>query len=270
MPPRGTEKEIIAALSPRGAAAPRLCLMLDFDGTLSRLAPTPGKARILPAARRALRELVKRPGITVALISGRDAGDLRRKAGVPGAIYCGNHGLELPGFALPAGAAAAKTAFRRSSSRAKRLLLELADRFPGAWIQEKRFALALHYRAIKGPGRLAKLAAEIKRTSAALKALPGVRPVPGKKVLEAVADAGFDKGSAARLILARKGGTGFYAGDDVTDENAFRALRGRAVTVFSGPPGVPTAARFRLSGPAGMAALLTAIAEALKKKRGGE
>ncbi|HBE88630.1 MAG TPA: trehalose-phosphatase, partial [Elusimicrobia bacterium] len=58
----------------------RLCLMLDFDGTLSEIAPTPEKARFYPPAKRALERLSRLTGVTVALVSGRDVSDLRSKA----------------------------------------------------------------------------------------------------------------------------------------------------------------------------------------------
>lgn len=243
----------------------RLCLMLDFDGTLAEIAPTPGTARILPAAKRVLARLSRLPGVTVALVSGRDAADVRRKAGLKGAIYCGNHGLELPGFRLPAAVESAKKDFRRSSRSALRLLREISSRYPGSWIQEKRFSISLHYRALPAAAS-ARIAAELEAAAAALSRMPGIRSGSGKKVLELRAKADFHKGAACRLILARRGGAGLYMGDDVTDEDAFRALRGRAVTVFVGPPGKPTAARRRVAGPRAAAGLLEDILKAAEEK----
>lgn len=244
----------------------RLCLMLDFDGTLAELAPTPEKARILPRARRALKALARLPGVTVALVSGRDAADLRKKAGVPGALYCGNHGLELPGFRLPAAVEAGKREFRRSSGPALRLLRAISARYPGSWIQEKRFCTTFHYRAL-GPKAAAAVKKELVLAAGPLSRMPGLSTVAGKKVLELRARPDFHKGAACRLILARRGGAGLYAGDDVTDEDAFRSLRGRALTVLVGPRGRPTAAERRLKDPAAAAALLEAILRTAKERK---
>lgn len=249
-------RELFSRAAARGPG--RLCLMLDFDGTLSDLAPTPELARFYPPARRALEELSRLPGVHVALVSGRDAADLRRKAGLKRAVYCGNHGLELPGFRLPADVEKAKRSFRRSSRPALRLLSEISSRYPGSWVQEKRFSLSLHYRALR-PAASRAMARELARAGRALSRMPGVRTCAGKKVLELKAGADFHKGAACRLILARKGGAGLYMGDDVTDEDAFRSLRGRAVTVFVGPAGKKTAASHRVPGPAAAAELLKKI-----------
>ncbi len=239
----------------------RLCLMLDFDGTLSEMAPTPEAARFYPPARRALLRLSRLPGVTVALVSGRDVSDLRRKAGLTRAVYCGNHGLELPGFRLPAPVEASKRAFRRSCRPALRLLRGIKDRYPGAWIQAKRFSVTLHYRALPDKAAAA-MAAELRKAARALSRMPGLRAVEGKKVLELRPRAAFHKGAACLLLLARRGGAGFYMGDDVTDEDAFRALRGRAVTVFVGPRGRPTAAAARVPDHRAAAALLGRILKA--------
>ncbi|MDT8285992.1 MAG: trehalose-phosphatase [Elusimicrobiales bacterium] len=258
---------IIRELFSRSAAVRgRLCLMLDFDGTLSEIAPTPEAARFYPPARRALMRLSRLPGVTVALVSGRDVSDLRRKTGLKRAVYCGNHGLELPGFRLPAAVEASKKAFRRSCRPALAILRRIQERYPGAWIQEKSFSITLHYRALPAKAA-ASMSGELAGAARLLARMPGLRTVAGKKVLELRPKADFDKGAACRLILARRGGAGFYMGDDVTDEDAFRALRGRAVTVFVGPCGRRTAAAERVPDPRAAAALLAKISKTAEEKQ---
>jgi hypothetical protein len=65
----------------------------DFDGTLSHLTMDPWGARILPLARRSLRDLAVTTGTHVALISGRTAADLTGRVRIGGATYLGNHGV---------------------------------------------------------------------------------------------------------------------------------------------------------------------------------
>ncbi|KAF0126831.1 MAG: trehalose 6-phosphate synthase [Elusimicrobia bacterium] len=134
---------------------------------------------------------------------------------------------------------------------------ELTDALVVNPYDREQCAEALH-RALAMPEK-ARFYPPAKRALERLSRLPGVRTGAGKKVLELRAKADFHKGAACRLILARNGGAGFYMGDDVTDEDAFRALRGRAVTVFVGPAGKKTAASHRVPCPEAAAALLGKI-----------
>src|SRR5258706_4856935 len=77
----------------------RLLLLLDFDGTLSPIVKNPRRASLPQATRRVLTDLARRPGVAVAIVSGRRIEDLRALVGLP-VIYAGNHGLRIegPGF----------------------------------------------------------------------------------------------------------------------------------------------------------------------------
>jgi len=74
-----------------------LLLLADFDGTLAPPAPDPGEVRASAAVRQALAALPRPPEISVAIISGRDIGDLRARLGIQRLIYAGCHGLEVSG-----------------------------------------------------------------------------------------------------------------------------------------------------------------------------
>ena len=73
---------------------------------------------------------------------------------------------------------------------------------------------------------------------------------------------GVDKGSAAATLLRETGGLPVYFGDDTTDESAFGALGDEAVTVFVGPSGIPSLARYRVSGPPEVGEALARILDA--------
>ena len=73
---------------------------------------------------------------------------------------------------------------------------------------------------------------------------------------------GVDKGLAATRILGEIGGLPIYFGDDTTDESAFEALSPTAITVFVGPSGAKSAARFRLSDPVEVGCALARILQA--------
>ncbi len=216
------------------AEARAIALFLDYDGTLVGLRRTPGEARLHPRRRAALGRLAAR-GL-VAIVSGRAVDDVARMVAIPGLIYAGNHGLEIsaPGWRWTHPAAARS---RRAMGEVLTAAARAMERFPGAWIQDKGASGSIHVRAARPEAERAALRAA--RRAAA--AFPGTfRLIQGKKVLDVVPAADWDKGRVVRLILDRslRGGTAppipVYIGDDRTDEDAFRALERRGVTAIVG------------------------------------
>lgn len=226
-------------------AEPRL-LFLDFDGTLSRIAASPGRARIDPGARRELARLSSARRTLVVVVSGRGLLDLKRKVGLKRAVYVGNHGLTCSRPALGVGGKSVAP-WTRAATRAGKVLEALARRFPGAIVEAKGPDLSLHYRLVK------KGAASLVRTAESAMRGKGFRSRAGKKVLEFVPRLGAHKGTAVRRLSGRlapgwrRTGVCVYIGDDRTDEDAFGALRvlGRRAFGFKVGKG-PTAARYRL------------------------
>ena len=84
----------------RVAAADGVFCFLDYDGTLSPLAPTPDEAVALPGTSALVRQLAAATGVQVTLISGRTIADMRRFLEIPGVYYVGTHGIEIR---LPSG-----------------------------------------------------------------------------------------------------------------------------------------------------------------------
>ena len=71
--------------------------------------------------------------------------------------------------------------------------------------------------------------------------------------------------TALVLRLAERIGERFspvYFGDDLSDEDAFAALKSRGITVLVGEAH-PSAARYRVDNPAGVVKVLDSIANAL-------
>ncbi len=124
----------------------RLAVFLDFDGTLSPIVDRPDDARMTPSGGPALDRLAAL--CPVAIVSGRDLGDVRRRAGVPSLWYAGSHGFE---YVSPDGQAheheQAGQAVAALAEAARELSARLSD-VPGAIVETKRFALAAHYRMV--------------------------------------------------------------------------------------------------------------------------
>lgn len=240
----------------RGAAG--LLVAVDFDGTLAPLARRPGLARLPSEARRALSRLASRPGVTVAVVSGRALASLRPKVGLPGLVYAGNHGLEVvaPGWRWRHPGLAP---FRAPLRRALREARALASGVPGAWVEDKGWSLSVHVREVRSKALERTLSEGLRYM---VRAEPELRLTPGKRVYEVRTRIPWDKGDSvliARLHLA-PGAALAFIGDDDNDEEAFRTLGPRAWTVKVG--GGPSAARWRARGPREVARLLAALADA--------
>lgn len=220
------------------AAHPVVVIGVDFDGTLAPLADNPMDAEPVAGAMPLLTELAARPGVTVAVVSGRALGALHTltQATDP-MVLIGSHGAE---------SSLADAGHRLSEEEHGRLsaldedLDALLDEHPEARLERKPSAVVLHTRGMEQDAAVA--ATEAGAQVAARHT--GVSTTPGKDVLEmAVTEAG--KGPAL-LELADSVGADIilYAGDDVTDERAFEALRSSDLTVKVGDG--PTAAHHRV------------------------
>src|SRR5690242_10392430 len=72
-----------------------LAIFLDYDGTLTPIVSDPEKALLSDSMRQTLQELATH--IAVAILSGRDLDDVRRRVGIDKIIYAGSHGFDIAG-----------------------------------------------------------------------------------------------------------------------------------------------------------------------------
>ncbi|HYD53726.1 MAG TPA: trehalose-phosphatase [Gemmatimonadaceae bacterium] len=202
----------------------RLLVLLDVDGTLAPIAPTPEAAVVPPETRLAIAKLVSRPDVTVALVSGRAAADARRMVAVEGVWALGNHGIET---VSPSGATTIDervARFREPLAGAARRLHDQLAAIPGARVEDKTWTLSVHYRQV-APDAVMTVQAAVRSMAAET----GLRMTEGKRVLELRPPVEVDKGTAALAFVRRLAPSGeaavLYVGDDRTDEDAFAALR---------------------------------------------
>ena len=256
-------------------AAPKGALIAsDFDGTLSPIVADPAEARAYPGAAQALLRLAPLVG-TLAIITGRPAADAVALGGfgaVPGLIVLGHYGAErwdagtVTAAPVPDGVA-----------EARRLLpgvLASAEALDGVHIEDKGTALAVHTRLTGDP---AHEVARLRWPLAVLADQTGLVMEPGRFVLE-LRPLGSDKGVALRALFGERfADSVLFCGDDLGDLAAFAAVRslrahgipGCAVASASPEaPEVSEAADLVVNGPAGVVALLTALAGALEEARG--
>ncbi len=237
-------------------------LLTDVDGTLSPIAPSPGEARVDPAARELLASLVGKLAV-VAAITGRAPGDVREMVAVDGMTYVGNHGMEqwedgrvllVPEAAPYAGRVAPVLAAARAKLDIEGLLFE-----------DKGITGAVHYRKATNPG---ETQARVRKVVEPLARDAGLLLHPGKMLIELRPAIELGKGAAAeRLITANRLRGCIFIGDDTTDTDAFRVLRrlasaGEVTTVCVGvlseetPPAIEELTDVLVDGVPGVVELL--------------
>ncbi|MCC4249368.1 MULTISPECIES: trehalose-phosphatase [Microbacterium] len=207
------------------STSPVLLVALDFDGTLAPLVDHPMTARMTPRARAAVDALADLPDTVVALVSGRSLGHLREIAehlDVSPVWLAASHGVQywVPGAGeQPGPDDAADLALR---DRLREAITTSVAHLDGVWIEPKEFGVGVHTRVADAD--TAREAREIADRLVAADA-PGWRRRTGHDILE-FAFRHEGKDTAVAHLRERTGATAvLFAGDDVTDEDALRALQ---------------------------------------------
>jgi trehalose 6-phosphate phosphatase len=192
-----------------------LALFLDFDGTLVELAETPEAIHVPNSLGPLLRRMSGRLGGRLAIISGRSIKDIDRHLDISGLAVSGSHGLEMrlrDGARVPLSAPVEMDQLRNDISR-------FAESRQGLVVEEKPFSIALHYR------QAPQLREEALELMEGLVRSKGFTVQHGKMVVE-LRPRGADKGDALRVLMKEPefiGARPVFVGDDLTDEDAFRA-----------------------------------------------
>jgi trehalose 6-phosphate phosphatase len=209
-----------------------LLLLMDYDGTLTPIMKRPEEAVLSADMKRLLSQLLKH--YPTAIISGRSLKDIRKLVGLRKIYYAGNHGLEIYGSGLKLVNPEAKRLASTVSEICGDLKSELGN-IDGVIIEDKGLTASIHYRLV-APEKLRELKRIFTETTRQHLRNGRIKITSGKKVLEIRPKIDWDKGKAVLWIidvLKPKGGAlPIYLGDDETDEDAFRALRDRGMTIL--------------------------------------
>ena len=228
--------------------------MFDFDGTLAPIMSYPQRAR-LGARTYCILETVARH-FPVAIITGRALSDVQARVSISRISFAGNHGLEW--------SVRGKTRrvpipprMQRSLRIIRVRMQSLARRYRGAVLEDKMHTLSLHYRHVL-PSNHAAVRAEVKK---AARETGNLRLLGGTYIVNILPAVHRDKGTAARemyvALAGRKRPVPVFVGDDVTDEDAFRALKG-GITLRVGESS-SSAAQYYVRSRAGVDRLLDAL-----------
>ena len=225
----------------------RVVLFLDYDGTLTPIVDRPEEACLDEGTKRALEAASQ--VCLVAIVSGRDLDDVRERVGIESLYYAGSHGFDIAG---PGGLRlqSPQAKFLPILERAERDLRRALERIEGAQVERKRFSLAAHYRNVP-EGEVDRVEEAVSRLADTYGPL---RRSEGKKVFELQPKIDWHKGKAVLWLLDALGLEGpevlpLYIGDDTTDEDAFRSLADRGVTIRVEEDPRSTEARYRVANP---------------------
>ena len=229
--------EIPLSLDPCNVELRNLAILLDVDGTLLDIAPTPREVVVPATLEGTLARASHCTGGALALVSGRTIAEIDNFFAPLKLPAIGGHGAEMRPLAngpIISGHA------NKFDQEFKRRLKDIAARHPGVLVEDKDYSLALHYRLVPKQG--VSLVHDVKHAYQEW-GDQSIELLHGKAVLE-LKFAGFNKGTAVRQLMTYppfKGRTPIFVGDDHTDEDAFAVMpefNGRSMSVGRKLPGI--------------------------------
>jgi trehalose 6-phosphate phosphatase len=232
----------------------KVAILLDVDGTILDIAPTPQSVLVPSALRDVLSELRHRTRGALAFVSGRPIDELDRIFAPLRLPAVGGHGAEVR---LRGETTADRQRVPPLDAAIKDKLAGIAEAGPGILVEDKDYSVALHYRLAPEMKQLVHEAAR-----RICEGRPDLLLLPGKYMLE-IKPAGFDKASAVRDLMRHPpfaGRTPVFIGDDVTDHGVFAImpeLGGIPISVGHKLPGVV----FHLERPADVRNWLEILAQ---------
>lgn len=232
----------------RRAETKRLVIFLDYDGTLTPIVARPELAVLSEAMRTTIRTLAEQ--CTIAIVSGRDRANVERLVKLAGLFYAGSHGFDIAGphgwevrheigaHCLP------------ELDQAEAMLRERLVSIQGCLVERKKYSVAVHFRLVEDENveQVSQAVTEVVASRANL------RKRDGKRVFEVQPNVDWDKGKAVlwllrALNLTQDAVLPLYVGDDLTDEDAFRALQDFGIGIVVGDVSRPTAAQYMVKDP---------------------
>ncbi|MGB9113836.1 trehalose-phosphatase [Bradyrhizobium sp.] len=203
--------------------------LLDIDGTLLDLAPTPREVWVPPDLAETLSCLHDRTSGALALVSGRSLNDIDLIFAPEQFPAVGGHGAEMR---ISGDSEAVATHAPPMDKELKRRLAAIAKLSPGILLEDKGYSLALHYRL--APHAEKAIYAAVSLIRAELPNAP-IEVLPGKCVCE-IKQSGFDKATGVRELMTHqpfRGRRPIFIGDDVTDESVFAIMPDLGGLAFS-------------------------------------
>jgi alpha,alpha-trehalose-phosphate synthase [UDP-forming]/trehalose-phosphatase len=205
-------------------------LFLDYDGTLTPIVNSPEKAILSEHMRSIMARLQKK--LSIAIISGRSLIDIKQRVKLDNIFFAGNHGAEIwDGSKVVIGQQISgnKQVLEKVISDLKEALKSVR----GVIVEDKGITASIHYRMVENRN-ICKVFDIIWSTADSYKGL--FKLTSGKKVFEIRPHGVWNKGDAVTWICQHYGKNTLpvYIGDDITDEDAFDAIKGKGIGISIG------------------------------------
>ena len=213
----------------------KIILLLDYDGTIVPINSNPKYVSLPQRTKQLLDTLQNNPSVDLGIVSGRTLDDIKGQISIPNIMYCGSHGFEWEIDGI-----------RRSKEIGESLsIVEIKDKlspilqqFDGAFIEDKRFMLTIHYRmvSIHKQSKFRTIVHNIVHPYLDSRA---ITLTTGKKTIEVKPAINWDKGAFIDYLLltnydlTEESRGVIYIGDDVTDEDVFDHQR-QVITIKVG------------------------------------
>jgi trehalose-phosphatase len=222
------------ALVKRIKTAQHIALFLDYDGTLTPIQKQPDDAVLSEQTSEILRLLSRIPQISLSIVMGRSMVDIKKFAQFKNINISANHGLHIRTkeyeWIHPVASAT-----RFIIQKIYLVLQKKLKSFPDITLENKHFSLAIHYRNAN-LSLIPRLHLLIIDAVGPFKS--NVSITSGKKVVEIKPRTDWDKGKAIECIVKKMNSNTppllIFIGDDTTDEDAFRTLRSKGITICVG------------------------------------
>jgi len=228
-------------------------LLCDYDGTLTPIVDLPELAVAGKDIIKCLRRIAGKNKVLLGIVSGRAMSDIKERLSISGAIYAGNHGLEIegPGLKFVHPLAEELNSILRLINQ---VLNKAMKDIRGVIVEDKGMTLSVHYRLVDE-----QTLPEVHRRFENIVRLPRmmgkIKTTAGKKVHEVRPAIPWDKGKAISLIVEkyvpkhrRKDMVLIYLGDDRTDEDAFKVVNHmEGISILVGKSEQQTEARYYLN-----------------------
>src|SRR5258708_7394712 len=217
---RKPSPDLVPAASELAKRLDECAILLDIDGTLLDLAPTPREVWVPPGLSKTLNRLLEKTSGALALVSGRSLNDIDLIFAPDQFPAVAGHGAEMR---ISADGEAVATHAPAMDKELKRRLAAIAKLSPGILLEDKGYSLALHYRLAPHAEKAIYEAVSLIRAD-----LPNapIEVLPGKCVCE-IKHAGFTKATGVTELMTLepfKGRRPIFIGDDVTDESVFAII----------------------------------------------
>jgi len=242
-----------------------VAVFLDYDGTITPIAPRPEQALLAEDMRQTIAQLAGKAQI-IAVVSGRDNDNLKSLVKLSNIFYIGNHGYDIEGPANSGIHYQAGLEFVPFLTSIAQQIEAQLKTISGVQLEPKKFTYAVHYRHVDENN----VQTVVDRMREIIQHYPQLKMGYGKKVLEVRPNIDWDKGKAVQWVMEKMKldpatVCPIYLGDDLTDEDAFRSLPEQGIGILVGNHSEYTYADYGLTDPAQVNTFLNKLNEVSEK-----